>query len=91
MIFRKIFRIALLLALSAETAMACRADEAHNKKYHGDPQCLNCACVHHHDEHEHGELSVSARGTNIDGLNTRLDDKALGPVLLPANLERETE
>ena len=39
-----------VLMLAAQPVPACRADRAHNQTYHGDPDCLQCTCVHHIEE-----------------------------------------
>ena len=44
-------------AVSSTSVLACKADEAHNRKYHGDPKCSQCTCLHHHDDH--GDDSIT--------------------------------
>ncbi len=42
--------VVLILGLAPQVALACKGDTDHNRKFHGDAQCRNCSCVHHHPE-----------------------------------------
>ena len=63
------------LVISSAPALTCRADEAHNRKYHGDPQCLQCTCLHHHDDHGDETLTETLALASFE------TNEAVSPVL----------
>lgn len=70
---KKLVLSTIALVASSTPVLACKADEAHNRKYHGDPQCLQCTCLHHHDDHGDDSLTET-----LISLET---DEAVTPVL----------
>jgi hypothetical protein len=45
-IFFRALLAACAIVATTSYASACRADAAHNNKYHGNPTCSQCTCNH---------------------------------------------
>ncbi len=69
---KKLVLSAIALIISSTPVFACKADEAHNRKYHGDPQCLQCTCLHHHDDHSDDSLTETLVSLETDEAVTQV-------------------